>query len=72
MRASLVHDALYQLIRNGYFFNADVSRKLADDLLKDMCRKDKMWSVRAWWVHFFVRKFGKPAATKIKKIFTIE
>jgi hypothetical protein len=72
MKGALVHDALYQLIRNGYFFDDEKARELADDLLKEMCRRDRMIKVRAWWVHFFVRKFGTHAATTVKKVFIIE
>lgn len=60
MRGSLVHDALYQLIREG-FLDLATHRPLADAVLKRMCLEDGMASFRAWYVHAFVRRFGKPA-----------
>lgn len=56
MAPSLVHDALYQLIRDGYL---DYScRKAADLLLRTHCKICGMWRVRAWWVYVSVRAFG--------------
>lgn len=68
MRGSLVHDALYQLIREGYL---DPSyRKYADNLLKEICREDGMSWLRAQWVYLGVSKFGSDAAStsNIKKV----
>jgi hypothetical protein len=56
MRASLVHDALYQLIREG-LLPLD-SRVKADELLRKMCLEDGMSRMRAWWVYRAVRAFG--------------
>ena len=55
MRGSLVHDALYQLMRDGYLDKE--FREPADRLLKSMCKKDGMYWIRAWWVHLGVH-FG--------------
>ncbi len=60
MRGSLVHDALYQLMREGEL-DADVYKEPADRLLQAMCREDGMTSLRAWWVYHGVRLFGRPA-----------
>jgi len=68
MRGSLAHDALYQLIRQGYL--SDNYRKSADDALRDICLKDSMNRLRAWWVYKAVRIFGSKATDKPKKIFT--
>ena len=57
MRASLVHDVLYQLIRLGVITLADRAR--ADELLRDIALQDGMWPVRAWWVFHAVRIFGE-------------
>ena len=56
MRGSLVHDALYQLIREGYL--AKTHRKYADILLRDICTEDGMNRVRAWYVYHAVRLFA--------------
>jgi hypothetical protein len=56
VRGSLVHDALYQLIRLNVIALADRAR--ADDLLREIVLADGMWPVRAWWVHQAVRLFG--------------
>lgn len=55
-RGSLVHDALYQLIRLGNL--TPDHQEEADDLLKALIIEDCMWSVRAWWVHKAVRTLG--------------
>ena len=61
MRGALVHDALYQLMREG---GLPLSyRKPVDKLLRKMCREDGMFWLRAWWVYLAVRIFGKEAAS---------
>ena len=56
MRGSLVHDALYQLIRLGCI--EPHHRKDADRILYEICRDDGMCSIRAEWVYQAVRAFG--------------
>lgn len=68
MRGSLVHDALYQLIREGQLSGAH--RLQADIELRRICREDGMSKIRAWWVFKAVRVFGKSAATNKRKIIT--
>lgn len=86
MRASLVHDALYQLIRMGVVSPDD--RSIADWLLYDMLLADglmladaKPWLLRgparalarsrAVWVHAAVRAFGGAYMRAVKdKILT--
>jgi len=62
MRGSLVHDALYQLMRLG-LLDRDEHRKAADMELRRICIEDGMWRFRAWYVYWAVRMFGKGAAT---------
>lgn len=62
MRGSLVHDALYQLMRQEHL-SQEQWRAVADLELKRLCREDGMWKVRAWWVHKAVSVWGKPAAS---------
>jgi len=61
MRGSLVHDALYQLMRRGRM-DAKTSREQADRLLQKMCIEDGMWRIRAWWVYKSLRWFGGAAS----------
>jgi hypothetical protein len=60
MRGSLVHDALYQLLRELYL--AAVYRDAADRVLQEICLEDGMWALRAWWVYQGVRFGAGPAA----------
>jgi hypothetical protein len=60
MRASLVHDALYQLMRNGEL-SAHSHRRTADELFRDICKKDGVSSIKANVFYRALRKFGKPA-----------
>lgn len=60
MRGSLVHDALYQLIREGHL-DEGKHREPADRLLQKMCIEDGMSKLRAWWVYHGVRLGGGPA-----------
>jgi len=59
MRGSLVHDALYQLIRVKHL-KLD-QRDYADRLLQKMCKDDGMISFRAWYVYHALKLFGKHA-----------
>lgn len=59
MRGSLVHDALYQLIRHEFLQTR--WKDTADRELQRMCREDGMSAIRAWWVYRGVKWFGKPA-----------
>lgn len=61
MRGSLVHDALYQLMRER-LLDEETYRDPADRLLQKICREDGMSSLRAWWVYQAVHFFGKPSA----------
>ena len=56
MRGSLVHDALYQLIRMG-FLPKD-KKTPADRALVRICKEDGMSSLRAGWVFATVQAFG--------------
>lgn len=60
MRGSLVHDALYQLIRLGMLDRH--WRTQADEVLRDICIEDGMSKARAWWVHTAVKTFAQRAA----------
>lgn len=62
MRGSLVHDALYQLIRLGLI--GAVCRDHADKILMRICLEDGMNKIRAWWVYKGVKWFGGPSAGK--------
>jgi len=62
MRGSLVHDALYQLMR-AKKLSKDQWREEADLELKRICLKDGMSRIRAWWVHIGVRLGGGSSAS---------
>jgi hypothetical protein len=61
MRASLVHDALYQFIRVGIL--PMEHRAAADQLLRRLCLEDGMSQLRAWGVYHAVVRFGARAAS---------
>ena len=60
MRGSLVHDALYQLIREGSL--PFKFRKTADKMFHKICREDGMGWFRASYFYRAVRTFGGSAA----------
>jgi len=60
MRGSLVHDALYQFIRERLLPIG--AKDLADRLLQQLCREDGMSAARAWYVYQAVRWFAGGAA----------
>jgi len=57
IRASLFHDALYQLMEECYL-SWDY-KELADNILKDICKLDGMSLFRRNYVYQFVDKFGE-------------
>lgn len=61
MRGSLLHDGLYQLIREGYL-NKKTYRIVADKILYEACRQSGMSWIRANVVYYSVRVFGNPSA----------
>ncbi len=67
---SLVHDALYQLIRTRNL--GTNKRRMADNLLKTMCLNNGMTRFRAWYIHRAVTelaaKAANPVSIKIVKI----
>jgi len=60
MRGSLVHDALYQLMRIGLLDPAK-HRESADKILRRYCLTDGMSRIRAAWVYHGVRLGGRYA-----------
>ena len=66
MRGSLVHDALYQLMRSGKLSHGN--REAADKLLKQLCIEDGMGSVRAYIVECGVRTFGEKYAAAAERV----
>jgi hypothetical protein len=65
MRGSLVHDVLYQAIRDGQILEG--YRGKADKILRDICLADGMSKFRAWYVYRSVRQFGQQANKRAKK-----
>jgi hypothetical protein len=65
MRGSLIHDALYQLMR-GKHLDHTLWRRGADDILRRICLEDGMSTARAWWVWEAVRFGGGSSADPAK------
>lgn len=65
MRGSLIHDALYQLMREGLLDRK--YRKCADQLLRKICLEDGMAKWRARYVYWAVRKFAKKSSMPREK-----
>ena len=63
MRGSLVHDALYQLMRERKLPQS--RREDADRALQRICIEDGMSRIRAWWVYTGVRMGGGPSADPV-------
>jgi len=66
LRASLVHDALYQLMRNELLVSR-THRKAADEEFRRICKMDGVSARRASTYYKALRKFGKTAASPKKK-----
>ncbi|MBC8182863.1 DUF1353 domain-containing protein [candidate division KSB1 bacterium] len=60
MRGSLVHDALYQLMREKKINQNQ--RLRADEILREICIDAGMSKLRAWWVFKGVRIGGAKSA----------
>lgn len=65
MRGSLVHDVLYQLMREGYL--PQYFRPVADKLLYAICREDGMSWIRGQWVLLGVEIGGASSAAVQKE-----
>ncbi len=61
MRGSLVHDALYEMLRLGLLPH-DPCFHLANRELEKICREDGMWPCRARYVFRAVEDFGSASA----------
>lgn len=66
MRGSLVHDALYQLMREGLL--SEANRVEADMLLRHHCIEDGMSRFRAAYVYRAVRWFGASSARRRRSL----
>ena len=65
MRASLVHDVLYQLLRQGKL--PQCWRETADNVFYDICIEDGMWAWRAKLWYRELRKFAAGSANPKNK-----
>lgn len=69
MRASLAHDALYQLERAGKL--GQEWRVACDQVLHDICVADGMWPWRASLWLWGVRKFAAYAAARRNEVVSV-
>jgi len=60
MRGSLIHDVLYQMMREGLL--SQDYRMIADEILRVICLEDGMCTLRAWWVYHGVRLGAGPCS----------
>ena len=60
MRGSLVHDAMYQLMREKHI--GQEHREAADKILRRICREDGMSWLRSQYVYQGVQRFAARAA----------
>ena len=58
MRGSLIHDALYQAMRD-YGLDRDKYKSIADNEFKKVCLEDGMSWLRSFYFYWGVRAFGK-------------
>ena len=70
MRGALVHDVLYQMIREGYLDKT--YREVADATLYRLCLLDGTNEIWAWTIYHGVRLLGDPFAdpSKVRPIKT--
>ncbi len=60
---ALYHDCGYEILRSGKLPDPDGKwREKIDGLLKEICLEDGMVKIRAWWIHYWVRKGAGPFA----------
>ena len=69
MRGSLVHDALYQLMREEFI--GIEYRDYADKILKQMCIECGMSKFRAWYVYQSLKWFGRSNVKPKEKLIYI-
>lgn len=70
MRGGLVHDALYQLMREGKI--PESYRSVADNLLRKICKEDGMNWFRDWYYFEGVDHLAKFAAKKGSDLYPIQ
>ncbi len=66
LRAALIHDALYQLMRIGKL-DLKTHRKTSDKLFRNICKEDGVSKVWAFIYYIALCKYGEPAASPANK-----
>ncbi len=75
MFASLVHDALYQLMRAYYLEDKEFIggipreefRQKSDELFRDFCIANGVWFIIAWLYYWALRMFGQGSSIKLSE-----
>jgi len=74
IRGSLVHDALYQLMRESVL-DYRIHRQRADEILRELVLEDGMCKFRAWYVyqavHLFAEGGARPQPERKSKTITV-
>lgn len=70
IRASLVHDALYQLMRDCELDRSN--KEIADKIFRTICKEDGMIWFRRWYIYHIVKYFGLLRKCLPKNMYRLE
>lgn len=70
MRASLIHDALYQLMRDGHLSQG--RKRMADEIFYSVLLEDGMGKLRAFLWYVGVRLFGHSSVKRRRQVTSLK